>query len=275
MMTRVRADDQLRPERGVLRPRPHAHLRIVGVHPGDHGAQGRPPADAPVRPRRPRRARLQAARVERRLDGRCARPHPRRRRRDAPGRPRRPQRRGAAEAAGQDPPRGPSPARPPPPRRPEHVHRVGRAGRDRRVAGPLARHDRRHRHPRRGRRRHVHREARRAVRVRRREGGGDGGVRPVGRARPRPVLRLLGLGERPADAAGGRPPGRRQPRLATGPPRQGERLADRPLQPAHEVGDPSLGHRGGSDGDRRRQLRRRHKVGRESRASREGSEPRR
>ena len=47
------------------------------------------------------------------------------------------------------------------------------------------------------------------------------------------------------------------PDVTPGPPRQGERLADRPLQPAHEVGDPPLGHRGRSHGDRRRQLRRR------------------
>ena len=48
---------------------------------------------------------------------------------------------------------------------------------------------------------------------------GDGGDRPLGRARPRAVLRLLRLGQRPADAAGGRPPRRRQPRRQAGPPR--------------------------------------------------------
>ena len=47
------------------------------------------------------------------------------------------------------------------------------------------------------------------------------------------------LGQRPADAAGGRPSGGRQPRRPPGPPRPRPRLADRPLQPAHQVGDPA------------------------------------
>ena len=158
------------PERGVLRPRPHADLRVVGVHPGDDGAVQRARADPPVRARRRRRAGVQAARVERPDDRRRPRPHPRRRHRDAPGRPDRAQRRGAAQAAGQDPPGGAAAARPPPPRRPQHVHRVGGAGRDRRVAGPLAGHDGRHRHPQRGRRRRLRRPARRAVLLRRRQG---------------------------------------------------------------------------------------------------------
>ena len=110
---------------------------------GDVGALGRAGADPPVRPRRRVGAGVQAARVERPHHRRGARPHPRRGERDAPGRPHRAQRRGAAEAAGQDPPRGPAAARPPPPRRSQHLHRVGGAGRDRRAAGPLARHDRR------------------------------------------------------------------------------------------------------------------------------------
>ena len=76
---RVPPDDRLRPERGVLRPRPHADLRLVGVHPGHDGALGRPRADPPVRPRRRRGAGVQAARLERPHDRRRARPHPRRR----------------------------------------------------------------------------------------------------------------------------------------------------------------------------------------------------
>ena len=52
------------------------------------------------------------------------------------------------------------------------------------------------------------------------------------------VLRLQRFGQRPADAAGRRPPGGRQPRRPAGPPRPRPRLADRPLQPAHEVGHP-------------------------------------
>ena len=68
------------------------------------------------------------------------------------------------------------------------------------------------------------------------------------------------LGQRPADAPGRRPPGRRQPRRQAGAPRPGPRLADGQLQPAHEVGDPPLGHRRRGHGDRRRQLRRRHPL---------------
>ena len=137
----------------------------------------------------------------------------------APGRPGRPQRRGAAAPARQDPPRGPTAARPPSPRRSGDVHRVGVAGRDRRAAGGDTRHDRRHRHTQRGRRRRLHRRARRAVLLRPGQGRGDRRGRPVGRPRPGPVLRLQRLGERPADARGGRPPGRRQPRRHARTPR--------------------------------------------------------
>ena len=51
------------------------------------------------------------------------------------------------------------------------------------------------------------------------QGGGDAGDRPVGRTRPRAVLRLQRLGERPADARRRRPSGRRQPRRQARPPR--------------------------------------------------------
>ena len=73
-------------------------------------------------------------------------------------------------------------ARPAPPRRPRHVHRVGLAGRARRPARRGARHDRRHRHRQRDRRRRVHRQPRRAVLLRRRQGRGDRRSSPAGRA---------------------------------------------------------------------------------------------
>ena len=73
------------------------------------------------------------------------------------------------------------------------------------VVEPLAaraRHGRRHRHPLRGRRRgRLHRPLRRPLRLRPRQGRGDGGLRRRARDRPRRVLRLLGLALGPADAA--------------------------------------------------------------------------
>ena len=74
------------------------------------------------------------------------------------------------------------------------------------------------------------------------------------------VVWLLGLGQRPPDAACRRPPGRRQPRRQAGPPRPRLRLADRPLQPAHQVGDPPHGRRRRRLRHRCRQLRRRHPL---------------
>ena len=52
----------------------------------------------------------------------------------------------------------------------------------------------------------------RAVHLRPREGARDRGARRARGARPRELLRLLGLRVRPADAAARRPPGRGQPR---------------------------------------------------------------
>ena len=49
------------------------------------------------------------------------------------------------------------------------------------------------------------------------QGRGDGGLRRRARHRPRRLLRLLRLALRPADAARGRQPGRRQPRPARWP----------------------------------------------------------
>ena len=86
------------------------------------------------------------------------------------------------EAARQGPARGAAPGRPAPPRRAGDVHRVGVAGRARRAAGPGARHDGRHRHAQRGRRRRLHRRAGRAVLLRAGQGRGDAASSPAGRA---------------------------------------------------------------------------------------------
>ena len=103
----------------------------------------------------------------------------------------------------------------------------------------IAGHDGRDRHPQRDRRGRLQRRARRAVRVRRRQGDGDGGAGPLGGPRPQPVLRLQRQPQRPADAGGGRAPGCGQPRRSAGPSRHGERLADRPLQPADQGPHPA------------------------------------
>ena len=68
------------------------------------------------------------------------------------------------------------------------------------------------------------------------------------------------LGERPADAARRRPPGGGEPRRPARPSRPRQRLADRALQPAHQVGDPALGGRGRRLCDRRAVVRRRRQV---------------
>ena len=111
------------------------------------------------------------------------------------------------------------------------LHRQRRRQRRGRAAGPRAGHGRRHRHPLRGRRRgRLHRPLRRALRLRPGQGRGDGGLRRRARHRPRRVLRLLRLALRPADAAGRRPRGRRQPRPAAGRDRQARGLADDALR---------------------------------------------
>ncbi len=89
------------------------------------------------------------------------------------------------------------------------------------------------------------------------QGRGDPRAGEVGGSRPRPVLRLQRLGQRPADVAGRRPPRRRQPRRPPRTPRPPARLAHRALQPAHQAGDPAHRRRGGHDRDRRGGVRRR------------------
>ena len=76
----------------------------------------------------------------------------------------------------------------------------------------VARHDRRHRHPRPGRRRRCTPASSTGPFC---YGAGKveaiARARQLGRARPQPVLRLQRLGQRPADAAGGRSPRRVNP----------------------------------------------------------------
>ena len=116
----------------------------------------------------------------------------------------------------------------PPGRRAADLHRQRRRQRRRRAARPRAGDGRRHRHPLRDRRRgRLHRPPRRALRLRRGQGDGDGGIRRPARDRAGRVLRLLRLALGPADAARGRQPGRRQPRPAAGA-RSPARRAGRP-----------------------------------------------
>ena len=97
--------------------------------------------------------------------------------------------------------------------RPADVHRVGCAGGDRRTARPGPRDDRRGRHT--GHRRRRRRCTPGSWPGRSAMGRGrwrrSAEARPLGGLRPGPLLRLQRLGERPADAGGGRSPGRRQP----------------------------------------------------------------
>ena len=102
---RLPPDGRRRPECGVLRSRPHADLGLVGLHPRHAARARRAGADPPVRPRRRRRAALQAARVDRPHDRGRPGPHPRRGEGHARRRPRRAQRRDPAQAAGEDPAR--------------------------------------------------------------------------------------------------------------------------------------------------------------------------
>ena len=114
-----------------------------------------------------------------------------------------------------------------------HLHRQRRRQRPGRDARPGARHGGRDRDPLRGRRgRQLHREHRRPFVY------GEGKVEAMrrfadrARDRPRRLLRLLGLGLGPADAARGRQPGGRQPRPAAGRDRQGRGLAGDALRAA-------------------------------------------
>ena len=106
-----------------------------------------------------------------------------------------------------------------------------------------------------GRRRPLHRRDR-VLRLRREQGRGDARAGRRGRLRPGRLLRLQRLGHRPADAGGGRPPDRGQPR-----PRAAQGGAERgwPVLRVHPPGHPAVPLRPRPDagGDRRRRGRRR------------------
>ena len=170
--------------------------------------------------------------------------------------------RGAPEAARQDPSRGPPTARPAPPRRPGDVHRVGLAGRARRAAGRRARHDRRASAP--------------AARSSTASTPASSTARSAtAKARSRRSRRSpAGTGSTSRQCyaysdsasdlpmlAGGRPPGRRQPRRAARTPRPPPRLADR----ASSASAPRRSIRRTPPGRRRRRsaaarVRRRHRA---------------
>ena len=97
---------------------------------------------------------------------------------------------------------GPGPAAP----RPGPAGLAGHRGarRDRQDHRPPARPDRRHGHGGRARRRRLHRAARGRPAARTRQGRGGPGARRAGRARPDPLLGVLRLLQRPADALAGR-----------------------------------------------------------------------
>src|SRR5262249_18582881 len=102
----------------------------------------------------------------------------------------------------------------------------------------------RHRDQLRGRRRgQLQRPLRGALRLRARQGRGDGVLRGGARDRPRRLLRLLGLPLRPADAARCRQPGRGQPRPAPGGERQAGGLAGAALRTARAAAAGAPGYR--------------------------------
>ncbi len=117
-----------------------------------------------------------------------------------------------------------------------------------------------HRHTRRGRRRRVHRRARRTVLLRapaRSKRCSE--LARLERLRPRPVLRVQRLGERSADARSRRPPRRRQPRRQARTPRPPHGWPIVIFSQRTKTVDPPHRRVGRHRRRRRRRLRRRHR----------------